>query len=144
VLTDDRSAIAMFCRGGSPFHLAIGSSEPDDGRLGIHVQTVENRRTCACCRPHGLPCLPVHSGKASRCRRTRCGSRWQTRKEVRAHQSRRRVFLPLKFSRIKWRKISISPCPARHRFGTYVAPRDVITNTNDFGVSTIRVKSDHL
>ena len=28
--------------------------KPRDGQLGIHVQTMENRRTRACCRPHRL------------------------------------------------------------------------------------------
>lgn len=44
---------------------------------------MENRRTRAGCRPHRLPCLPLHRGKASRCRRARRGSRCQTREEVR-------------------------------------------------------------
>lgn len=54
-----------------------------DGPLGIHVQTMENRRTLSRLLSHMLPFLPVPYGKASGCCRARRGSRWQTRKEVR-------------------------------------------------------------
>jgi hypothetical protein len=54
-----------------------------DGPPGIHVQTMENRRTLARLLSHMLPFLPVPHGKASRCCRARRGSCRQTRKEVR-------------------------------------------------------------
>jgi hypothetical protein len=54
-----------------------------DGPPGIHVQTMENRRTLAPLLSHMLPFLPVPHGKASGCCRARRGSCRQTRKEVR-------------------------------------------------------------
>ena len=53
-----------------------------DGPLGIHVQTMEIRRTPARLLSHMLPFLPVPHGKASGCCRARRGIRRQTRKEV--------------------------------------------------------------
>lgn len=54
-----------------------------DGLLGIHVQTMENRRTRARLLCHMLPFLPIPHGKVSGCCRARRGSHRQTRKEVR-------------------------------------------------------------
>jgi hypothetical protein len=53
------------------------------GILGIHAQTMENRRTVARLLSHMLPFLPVPHGKACGCCRAGRGIRWQTRKEVR-------------------------------------------------------------
>ena len=48
---------------------------------------MEDSRACAGCRPHRLPCLHAHRGKASERGRARRRNRWQTREAVTARQS---------------------------------------------------------
>ena len=71
-----------------------------DGPLGIHVQTMENRRTLARLRSHVLPFLPVPHGKASGCCRARRGSHRQTRQEVRNQRRSRRNGAACRFARL--------------------------------------------
>jgi hypothetical protein len=100
-----------------------------NGPLGIHVQTMENRRTLARLLPHGLAFLPVPHGKASGCCSARRGSRWQTRKELR-HQRRQRISLGDNFNASENRQNSrrwdqrsvVSTQPPETNFGENPAP----------------------